>query len=168
MSLGFGGNPFRLPTPPNTSWFFNASKENWLSFSDRPGNGFLAQVFASPIIPSPLLALSAIPFLPLLVTRKTRGWIRNLAHHLIKEDGIRLNLDVTRWHEYRLEWSTGRSIFSVDDGIILNSTVSPTQPLGLVIWLDNQFAAFTPEGRLGFGVLQNEAAWLEIENLELK
>lgn len=168
MSLGFGGNPFRLPTLPNSNWFFHASEENWLSFSDRPGNGFLAQVFASPPIPSPLLALSAVPFLPLLVTRKTRVWIRNLANRLIKEEGIRLNLDVTGWHEYSLEWSTGRSIFSVDDGIILNSTVSPTPPLGLVIWLDNQYAAFTPEGRLGFGVLQNEAAWLEIENLELK
>lgn len=168
MSLGFGGNPLRLPTLPNASWFFHASKENWLSFSDHPGNGFLAQVFASPTIPSPLLDLSAIPFLPLLVSQMTRRWIRNLAHHLIKEDGIHLNLDVTRWHEYKLEWNTGRSIFSVDDGIILNSTVCPASPLGLVIWLDNQYAALTPEGKLGFGVLQNETAWLEMENLELK
>src|SRR5574342_1167824 len=32
LSLGFGGNPFRLPALPNAVWFFGASKENYLSF----------------------------------------------------------------------------------------------------------------------------------------
>jgi hypothetical protein len=54
----------------------------------------------------------------------------------------------------------------VDDALVLETSVSPRPPLGLVIWIDNQFAAFTPEGKVGFGVLKNEAAWLEIEILE--
>ena len=46
LSLGFGGSPFRLPMLPNAVWFFGASKQNYLSFSDdKPAQGFLAQTF---------------------------------------------------------------------------------------------------------------------------
>src|SRR5215213_7310263 len=60
LSLGFGGNPFRLPTMPNAAWFFGASRESYLSFRDPRAstagisqrevvaNGFLAQTFRSP------------------------------------------------------------------------------------------------------------------------
>ena len=39
LSIGFGGNPFRIPALPNAIWFFHASQENYLSFSGNPGNG---------------------------------------------------------------------------------------------------------------------------------
>jgi hypothetical protein len=168
MSLGFGGNPLRLPALPNAIWFFYASEENWLSFSDHPGNGLLAQVFCSPQIPSGLLAPFGIPFLPFLATRKTRRLIRNFLRHIVSEHGFRLSQDAMEWHTYRLAWSPRHSAFWVDDLLMLESPVSATSPLGLVIWIDNQYAAFTPEGKVGFGILKNEAAWLEIENLELE
>ena len=51
---------------------------------------------------------------------------------------------------------------------MFESAVSPNPPLGLVIWIDNQYAAFTPEGKIGFGVLANpEPAWLEVKDIEL-
>jgi hypothetical protein len=54
----------------------------------------------------------------------------------------------------------------VDNTLVLESPISPCPPLGLVIWIDNQYAAFTPDGKIGFGLLKNtEPAWLEIENL---
>lgn len=181
LSLGFGGNPFRLPTLPNAIWFFHASEENWLSFRDpkngrtrrsapmneAAGNGFLAQAFRSPNIPSPLLALAGLPALPFLATRRTRKWLRELASRVISEDEICLSVDQTKWHAYRLEWSPRRSAFWVDEALVLESPVSPRPPLGLIIWLDNQFAAFTPEGKIEFGVLKNEAAWLEMERIEV-
>jgi hypothetical protein len=38
-----------------------------------------------------------------------------------------------------------------------------------VLWVDNQYAALTPQGRMGFGTLPNERGeWLEIEGLSLK
>jgi hypothetical protein len=40
--------------------------------------------------------------------------------------------------------------------------------LGLVIWIDNQYAAFTPDGRLASGLLEGKEEWLEIEGLEIK
>lgn len=162
LSLGFGGNPFRLPTLPNAVWFFGASQESHLSFrDDKPGQGFLAQTFRSPMF-HPLLipAGIALPF-----SRKTT---RRLMGQVIGEDGIRLSVDVTQWHNYSLDWREDRVSFEVDNTHVFESSVSPEAPLGLVIWIDNQFAAFTPEGKIGFGVLENpEPAWLEIKDIEV-
>jgi hypothetical protein len=173
LSLGFGGNPFRLPALPNAIWFFGASKESYLSFkkpstsgfdavaSQPAGNGFLAQSFGSPKF-HPLLILAglALPF--------SRKSTRRLMSRVIAEDGIRLSVDVTEWHRYRLDWREERVSFEVDDIQVFESQVSPKPPLGLVIWIDNQYAKFTPEGKIGFGVLENlEPEWLEINDLEL-
>jgi hypothetical protein len=167
LSLGFGGNPFRLPALPNAVWFFGASKESHLSFrDDKPGQGFLAQTFRSPkfhplLIPAGL----TLPF-----SRKTT---RRLMGRVIGEDGIDLSsgdqrVAPTEWHRYKLDWREDRVSFEVDSSQVFESPVSPHPPLGLVIWIDNQFAAFTPEGNLGFGVLENpEPAWLEIKDIDV-
>jgi hypothetical protein len=204
LSLGFGGNPLRLPTLPNAIWFFGASNESYLSFREpraernevktkRPlqskfpfedqdlgtnrtstawrqerhsaqrevANGFLAQTFRSPrfhpwLIPAGLV----LPF----SRRKTR----QLLGKVIDEDGVALSVDVTQWHRYQLDWREERVAFEVDDVQVFESHVSPNPPLGLVIWIDNQYAAFTPEGKIGFGVLENpEPAWLEIKNIDM-
>ena len=162
LSLGFGGNPFRLPALPNAIWFFHASEENYLSFGDKPGNGFLAQAFRSPVLPLGRLAgvAATFPF--------SRIKARELMSNVVEEEGDRLSVDVTEWHGYRLEWSPKRSAFWVDDELVLETSVAPRSPLGLVIWIDNQFAAWRPDGKIGFGVLENtEPAWLEIEGLKL-
>ena len=169
MSLGFGGNPVRLPALPNAVWFFGASAENYLSFRDtssgdldtQAANGFLAQTFRSPTF-HPLLipAGMALPF--------SRKLTRRLMGKVIGEDGVRLSLDVTQWHRYKLDWREERVSFTVDDAQVFESPVSPKAPLGFVIWIDNQYAAFTPEGKIGFGVLENpEPAWLEIKEIEV-
>jgi hypothetical protein len=163
LSLGFGGNPFRLPALPNALWFFHASEENYLSFSDKPGNGFLAQVFRSPVFPLIRLARVGvtIPF--------SRVRARELMGKIVKADGVRLNVDVTEWHAYRLEWSPRRSALWVDEALVLETSISPRPPLGLVLWIDNQYAAWHPDGKIGFGVLENtEPAWFEIKDLDLR
>jgi len=200
LSLGFGGNPFRLPALPNALWFFGASKESYLSFKDasttllgldpsekntrstRPevreaANGFIAQAFRSPKFhPRLILAGLALPF--------SRKLTRRILGKVIDEDGIQLwdheaqhqtvgvqgqGVDPTQWHRYRLDWRERRVRFEVDDVQVFESRVSPRPPLGLVIWLDNQYAAFTPEGKIGLGVLENsEPAWLEIRDLEIE
>ena len=193
LSLGFGGNPWRLPTLPNTTWFFGASEESYLSFASgldtlsdastspptnggsaqrgsitRPPvfNGFIAQIFRAPRFhPLLILAGMTLPF-----SRKTT---RRFLGRVIEEDGIKLSsgkqlLAATDWHRYSLDWREKRVSFEVDNALVLESPVSPNPPLGLVIWIDNQYAAFTPEGRIGFGVLANpEPAWLEVKEIEL-
>jgi hypothetical protein len=177
LSLGFGGAPWRLPTLPNAAWFFGASKESYLSFKNPAGfdtsrksvvstqpasNGFLAQIFRSPRFhPSLIPAGLALPF--------SRRTTRRLLGRVIDEDGIVLDVDVPQWHSYRLDWRAERVSFEVDNVQAFESHVSPKPPLGLVIWIDNQYAAFTPEGRIGFGVLENpEPAWLEIKDIDIK
>lgn len=160
MSLGFGGNRFRLPTLPNAAWFFGASKENYLSFGDKPAQGFLAQSFRAPKFhPSLFPAGLALPF-----SAKTT---RRMLGKVIAEDASALSVDVTQWHRYRLQWSLKRVVWEVDDVRVFESAVSPNPPLGLVIWIDNQFAAFTPQGKISFGVLEGNEEWLEIEDLAL-
>lgn len=161
MSLGFGGRRWQLPALPNAAWFFGASQENHLSFSDKPANGFLAQNFRSPKF-HPLLILTGLVF-PF-----SRKATRKLLGRIIDEDSSTLSMDVTQWHSYRLEWSQRGVVWYVDDVLAFESSVSPNPPLGLVIWIDNQFASFTPDGKIGFGVLENpEPAWLEIADLNL-
>jgi len=167
LSLGFGGNPLRLPTLPNAVWFFGASKESYLSFRDAStsqrevANGFLAQTFRSPKF-HPLLILAG------LVLPFSRKMTRRLLGKVIDEDGIALSVDVAQWHRYRLDWRDERVSFEVDDVQVFESHVIPNPPLGLVIWIDNQYAAFTPEGKIGFGVLENpEPAWLEIQDIDV-
>src|SRR6266542_6380448 len=98
LSLGFGGNPFRLPTLPNAAWFFGASNKNHLSFrDDKPAQGFLAQTFRSAKFqPSLIAAGLALPF--------SRRTTRRLLGKIIEEDGIALSVDVTRWHRYQRDW----------------------------------------------------------------
>ena len=158
MSLGFGANRFRLPTLPNAAWFFGASPENHLSFSDKPAQGFLAQSFRSPIFHTSLLpAGMLLPF-----SAKTT---RRMLSKVIAEDSSALGVDVTQWHSYKLEWSESRVAWYLDEVQVSESPVSPNPPLGLVIWIDNQFAAFKPDGKIGFGVLEGGEEWLEIEDL---
>ena len=175
MALGFGGNPSRFPTLPNAAWFFGASKESYLSFresrapeehrdyrSEGAANGFLAQTFRSPkfdlrLIPAGLL----LPF--------SRRRTRQTLGKIIDEDGINLATEITQWHKYRIDWRAQQVSFTVDDEPVFETAVSPRPPLGLVIWIDNQYAAFTPEGKIGFGVLENpEPAWLEIKEIDIR
>lgn len=151
-----------MPALPNAAWFFGASEENYLSFRDAPANGFLAQTFRSPKF-HPLLMTAGLAFL--FSRRAARKWLAQI----IEEDGIRLGVDATQWHHYRLGWREKRVSFEVDDALVFESPVSPHPPLGLVIWIDNQYAAFTPEGKIGFGVLENpEPAWLEVREVEVE
>ena len=193
LSLGFGGSPLRLPALPNAVWFFGASKENYLSFKNTTGrgdpaptsaaNGFIAQTFRSPKFhPWLILAGLALPF--------SRKLTRSLLGKVIEDDGVQLwnqgacsrsshqqadglqsqslSVDPTQWHRYRLDWSLKRVAFEVDDVPVFESVLSPHPPLGLVIWIDNQYAAFTPEGKIAMGVLEGKEEWLEIKDLEIK
>lgn len=136
------------------------------------GNGFLAQVFRSPRFhPLLLPAGLALPF-----SGKTT---RRLLGRVIGEDSLDLRenalenaqyteLDLTQWHSYQLDWRESEVAFEVDGVQVFESPVSPRPPLGLVIWIDNQYAAFTPEGKIGFGVLENpEPAWLEVKEIDV-
>jgi hypothetical protein len=176
LSLGFGGKKGQLPAFPQTAWFMHASPPNWLSLHDNPfpgsnrvipANGFFAGTFHSPRFPS-FLFTPGLLALPLLALSPISRLLRRLASRFVQQDGAGIKLDVTHWHEYSLHWLEQGCLFTVDGSEILRTPLSPRPPLGLVIWIDNQFAAWTPEGRLGYGILENAAAWMEIEKLRFQ
>jgi hypothetical protein len=77
---------------------------------------------------------------------------------IIQEDSALVELDVTQWQNYELEWGVEGTKFRANNKIVLASPISPKPPLGVVIWMDNQYAAFTPGGKLGIGVLDHPDA----------
>jgi len=168
MSFGISGAARRLPALPNAAWFFFASPHNYLSFrNDTPANGFLAATFRSPHLPAPLLVLGA-PALALLLTRPSARLLRKLARVFIQESASSVAIDVTTWNSYRLDWLPDRVLFYANETLVHETEISPAAPLGLVIWIDNQFAAFRPDGRWKFGTLENfTPAWMEVEDLRL-
>jgi hypothetical protein len=171
---GFGlwNNPFglacspekrlaRLPALPHAAWFFSASRRSYLSLrNDRPANGFFAQVFRSGalggwIVPATLGLL--------LDTQRAR---RRLSNH-VAEEAVEVGIDPCAWHQYELHWQSTSIEFRVDQRLLLKCETSPKPPLGLVLWIDNQYAAFDPQGRLAWGFeASNEAAWMDIEALK--
>jgi hypothetical protein len=168
LSLGIGGGTRRIPALPNAAWFFFASAQNYLSLrNDLPSNGFMAQTFKSPRLPSLLVALAAMG-LPLLLWSFWARKLRSFLRYIITEDCFVIEIDVTQWHDYTLEWQDESVIFKVDDQT-LTTGITPNGPLCFILWIDNQYASFPPSGKLSYGTLANhQPAWLEIEGLKLE
>ena len=174
FSLGFGGKKTRLPSLPQAAWFMNASPPNWLSFKENekpdlhsiPANGFFSGTFRSRQFPS-VLFIPAVFGLPLLEIRPISKFLRRIAARIIHHDAVPLTINTDEWHEYSIYWLKDGCRFEVDGKEFFTTPLSPHSPLGLVIWIDNQFAAWTPNGRLGYGTLETPDAWLKIEQTVL-
>jgi hypothetical protein len=168
FSLGLGGASRHIPALPNAAWFFFASPPNYLSFQDDlPAQGALASTFRSPSLPGISLTLGA-PALPFTFWPTAARLLRRLGARIIQQDSTLMTLEPTDWHNYRLDWLPDRVSLSVDGQIMLETGLVPRPPLGLVIWVDNQYAALPPDGRLAFGSLANpEPAWIEIAGLKI-
>ncbi|MEJ2599173.1 MAG: hypothetical protein P8Z00_12615 [Anaerolineales bacterium] len=166
MAILSGAEVLRLPALPNAAWFFFASPPNYLSLrDDLPAQGGLAATFSAPNLPAPLLLPGALA-LPLLALPPTTRWLRRLMRRWVCQYATALGIDPTQWHAYRLQWLAQRVRFWVDDSLVLEAVAVPRGPLGLVIWIDNQYAALPPDGRLRFGMLANpQPAWLEVAGL---
>jgi hypothetical protein len=159
----------RAPALPNTAWFFFASPPNYLSIrDDLPANGFLAATFSSPRLPGGLLALG-LPAAPLLAWPAFARLARRIGRGAVRQSAALLDVDPSQWHTYQIEWQAQQVVFSVDDRALHSTPVSPQGPLGLVLWIDNQYAAFTPTGRFGVGTLPTPAqACLELKDISVE
>ncbi len=128
---------------------------------DLPASGFLAATFCSQHIPAVLLALAS----PILGVDPFPGSRSACPHcfcsRVIHQDAAQIHTHVTDWHTYMLEWDPGMVRFSLDGADILQTNIVPHAPLSLVIWVDNQYAALTPAGRLKYGTLPNSRACLD-------
>lgn len=168
FSLGMGGGQRRFPALPNAAWFFFASVQNYLSFrNDLPAWGALASTFSVASVPAIGMALAA-PALPLVALPFMARLARQGLRHTIQQSARQLGINPTEWHTYRLDWLPEQVSFQVDGQAVFDTEVSPRGPLGFVIWVDNQFAAWPPDGRLTVGTLPNtEAVWIEAREISV-
>ena len=174
LGFGFWNDPFSLTggvlAAPNAVWFFYASPPSDMALVDGvPGRGWKAASLNTGRIPSLLLApaalgavaLTRVPGLGRPVMSAARRSIQ--AHEALLED-----VDLTAWHDYAVDWQPGEAIFTVDGAERLRAPNPPRGPLGFVLWIDNQYAIASREGRFGFGICEvKEEQWLEVEALTL-
>jgi hypothetical protein len=161
--LGSDGMVPRFPALPDAVWFFYASPQNYLSFrDDLPAQGFLAATFKSKKIRALWLTLAS-PTLVLTMIPGAAQLVRRLLRRIIQQEAALIHTNVTEWHTYKLDWESSQVRFSLDGAAILQTNIAPNGPLSLVLWIDNQYAALPPKGRLRYGTLPNpDPAWLEI------
>lgn len=170
--FGFGvgqGGGVQLPALPNAAWFMFASGRNHLSLDDAlPGNGGQAAVYRSPRIPS-LLLTPGLLAAPLLAWPAGARGLRRAASQWVRQAAMALTRDVTAWHTYELLWQAGFVEFKVDGNLVLHSPIAPQPPLSVLLWLDNQYAAWLPSGRLQYGVeTPQPGSWVEFRDLQVE
>lgn len=171
--FGFWNDPFwmtgrRSLARPAACWFFYASAPSDMPLAlEAPGAGWKAATLdaRSPRAAAHLTALTAaIPFMRVPRLR-TRLWPRFQAALRIAETP--LEADMTAWQSYTLVWEPESVQFAVDGAVVLRSP-APAGPLGLVVWLDNQWMVARPDGRIGSGMLaRTTPQWMEVRRLDL-
>ena len=173
--FGFWNDPFvmtglRVPTLPRALWFFYGSPPSDMKLDlDTPGYGWKAATIDA-LGPAAFgLAPAALLAVPLM---NIRSFYRRLwppiqrALHICEAP---VDASMTDWHTYGIEWGVRFARFSVDGRAILSCDTAPRGPLGLVLWLDNQYLVARPWGRFGYGYLSKPGKqWLELASLSVE
>jgi hypothetical protein len=169
LGLGQGGAGWRLPTTPQAVWFFYASAHADLALvPGLPGHGLKAAVLRSRRIPAPLLTPLAAAGIVASAFHPLRPFAFSQAARFFTAEEALLTTDPAEWHHYQIDWAPRGTDFRVDSRSVLSTQWAPVPPLGLILWMDNQYAVASPRRGFGFGVLRLESEqWLEIRDLEV-
>ena len=170
LSLGMGGAARKLPAAPQCAWFFYGSPPHDLPLAEGvPGSGWKAQTLSFRRIPPLALAPIAAGGALLASLPWTRAWAFRQARRFYRAEERLLAADPSAWHHYAIDWMASAVSFSVDGAEVLRSLHPPAPPLGLVLWIDNQYAVASAAKGFGFGILplagaqtlELEDAWIE-------
>ena len=172
--FGFWNDPFlmtglRTPTLPKVVWFFYSSPPSNMKLAlNTPGSGWKAGTLDA--TRWPFFAL--LPSVPLAVPLMNVDFLYRtfwpIGQRAIKVSEVLVPVEMTAWHTYQIDWQEKTVRFSVDDNVILDCSTSPQGPLGLVVWLDNQYMIATPWGKFGYGLLDAPGRqWMEISRLRI-
>jgi hypothetical protein len=175
LGFGFWNEPFSVSGSvlgtPNALWYFYASPPSDMALvSGVPGWGWKAASLNTGRLPGLLLApaavgaiaLTRVPGLGRPVMKLARRFVA--AHEAILDDVM-----LDDWHHYELDWGPGEARFVVDGRERLRSQAPPTGRLGFVMWIDNQYAIASEQGKFGFGVLDlPRDQCLEIQDFRLE
>lgn len=168
-SLSGAGGALR---PPEALWFFAASPPSNMALTPGvPGYGWKAQAVHA----RRLGALGALgPMAATALWARLSGDERAAARWLNRLSGAReapLDAETASlrdWHGYEIEWRAEVARYRVDGYEVLTVPNPPRGPLGLVIWIDTQYAVATPRGDLRFGALATSEQWLELAEVSVE
>lgn len=172
--FGFWNQPYLpgggLPRLPRYVWFFGGGSPHHMAFvRGVPGDGWKAST-ADFTRPGFVLLAPGAPLGFLLM--RVPGLYRRLwgiAQTAIGAAEAVIPQDLRQPQGYTLEWLRDRVCFYVGKELILESPFTPRGKLGLVIWMDNQYAIITPQGKFGFGLVSMaEKQWLAVDELQLE
>jgi hypothetical protein len=175
-TAGFGlwNDPFmltgrRMPTLPRVVWFFYASPPSNMKLDlHTPGHGWKAATLDAKRASFIALAPTAPLAVPLMNLRPLYHRLWPVAQKAMAVSEAALEIPMTEWHTYAIEWGERRTRFSVDGTRVLEAGLAPGGPLGFVMWLDNQYAVVTPWGRLGYGLIESsQRQWMEVDTLSI-
>lgn len=170
--FGFWNDPFamtgrRIPSLPRAIWFFCASHPSNMKLDlHTPGQGWKAATIDA-LRWSFLLLLPAAPLaVPLMNIRPVYRALWPLGQRIVGVNEASVDVAMTEWHTYVVDWGTETARFWVDEVLVLDCDTPPRGPLGFVMWLDNQYAVVTPWGRLRLGLLDAPGTrWMEVDTL---
>ena len=173
--FGFWNDPFvmggrRIPALPRAIWFFYASPPSNMKLDLRtPGCGWKAATIDAARLPFLALAPTIPVAVPLMNLSAAYRRLWPIGQRAISVNEAPVNADMTGWHTYVVEWGATTARFWVDGQSVLDCITPPRGPLGLVIWLDNQFMVVTPQGRLRHGLLTKPGEqWMEIDSIQIE
>jgi len=174
LGFGFWNDPFTISggvlAAPNVVWFFYASPPSNMALAEGvPGYGWKAATLHAGKYPTVLLAPAALAAIALTRVPGLGAPIMAAARRAAPAHEKLLDFPLTEWHHYELDWLEQEAVFRVDGAEVLRAPAPPRGPLGFVLWMDNQYAVASREGRFGFGVCEvKEEQWLEVAGLEVR
>jgi len=175
LGFGFWNDPFSLSgsvlAGPNVVWFFYASPPSDMALVEGvPGCGWKAATLDTGRTPPFILAPAALGAILLTRVPGLGRPVMAAARRAVRAYEAPLGaVPLTDWHTYELNWQPAEAVFRVDGVERLRSPGPPRGPLGLVIWIDNQYAIASREGKFGFGLCRvAETQWLEVEGLSIR
>ncbi|HEC34859.1 MAG TPA: hypothetical protein ENI37_09170 [Chloroflexi bacterium] len=134
-----------------------------------PGRGWKAATIDA-LRPAALLLAPLAP--PAVLLMNLRPLYRALWPPIQRALNVReatVEVEMTGRHTYVIKWGKEQACFSVDGEVVLADAPSPQGPLGFVMWLDNQYMVATPQGRLGWGLLDVPGRqWMEADHLAIE
>ena len=165
--IGFWNNPMplwgtRMEVKPNWIWFYYASPDSTIALTDGPTSGWKASIVHAGPGGETMMALSD-RLLRLPVVGPALSGMRMPAH----ENSLDA-IDFTVWRDLTIEWLEDEISFWVDGVVVLHAHLQLQVPQAFVAWLDNNYAALTPDGKFDIGnlaVAQEQS--LELSHVEI-